>query len=118
MTSRFLRQNRLTTVSVTLRVANNYEARIEAVRAGLGVAILPRFVVKRELWNGTLCALNARKSAFSSSTITLIQRTHQILSPSVAAVRSTLERSLSTNELPYASVKRIGKKPPHLSPIL
>jgi len=96
MTDRFLRQNRLSNVSVTLRVKDNYEAMKEAVRAGLGVAVLPKFVVKRELCNGTFCELNVRNSSLCS-TITLIQRTHQTLRPSVVAVKSVLERNLSTS---------------------
>lgn len=96
MTDRFLKQNRLSNVSVALRVKDNYEAMKEAVRAGLGVAVLPKFIVERELHDGIFCELNLRNRPIYS-TITLIQRTHQILSPGVMTVKSVLEQNLSTS---------------------
>lgn len=98
MTNRFLRQHRLSNAAVALRVKDNYQAMKEAVRAGLGVAVLPKFIVNRELYDGTFCELNVESGSLYS-TMMLIQRTHHISSPTVAAVKSFLEQNISTGKL-------------------
>ena len=99
MTSRFLRQNSISSAHVALRVKDNYEAMKEAVRAGLGVAVLPKFTVARELYDGSFCELNIRMKPIYS-TIMLIQRTETRASPTVEAVKKFLQQRISTGSYP------------------
>jgi DNA-binding transcriptional LysR family regulator len=70
----------------------------EAVRAGLGVAVLPKLTVERELYDGTLRELNIRNGSLYS-TMMLIQRTNHLPNPTVAAVKNFLEQEISAGQL-------------------
>jgi DNA-binding transcriptional LysR family regulator len=92
MINRMLAKNGISDFFVRLAV-NSYEATKEAVRAGLGVAVLPQFTVKADL-RDTLCTLNVAKIRLDG-TIMLIQRNQQLHSPAVTAVKNFLVANIS-----------------------
>ena len=74
---------------------NDYQPTKEAVRAGLGVAILPQFTVENDLCNQTLCKLNVTNARLNL-TIMLLERLRRPSSPAVTAVISFLEANILT----------------------
>jgi DNA-binding transcriptional LysR family regulator len=74
---------------------NDYQAIKEAVRANLGVAILPEFTIERELRDQTLYKLNVRNARLSLD-IMLLDRLRHPSSPAVTAVKSFLETNIAT----------------------
>ena len=82
---------------VRLRI-NDYQPTKEAVRAGLGVAILPQFTVENDLCDQTLCKLDVT-NASRYLNIMLLERPRQQSSPAVNAVKSFLEANFRVDEI-------------------
>jgi DNA-binding transcriptional LysR family regulator len=66
-------QSGLPEPSTTLQIST-LQGRTEAAKAGLGVAVLPRFVVQSDMRNGALRRLTVRNIQLPSAHIMLIQR--------------------------------------------
>jgi len=66
-------QSGLPEPSATLQIST-LQGRTEAAKAGLGVAVLPQFVVQSEIRNGALRKLTAKHIQLSTAHIMLVQR--------------------------------------------
>jgi DNA-binding transcriptional LysR family regulator len=73
---------------------NHLEGMKEAVRSGLGICILPRFTIERELSQNTFTQINV-KGVRLSMKLMLLERERYFYSPSVASLKETLEAALS-----------------------
>ncbi len=80
-------------VSVETTIAcNNLDAQKELVKQGLGVALLPRFMVKSGLEKGTLTALHSKKEF--SYALSLVTRKNRVDSANLTAFREHFEQRI------------------------
>lgn len=94
MINKMLKEIGISEPLVRLRI-NDYQPTKEAVRAGLGVAILPQCTVANDLCDQTLCELDVTNARLYLN-IMLLERPQQPSSPAVTAVKSFLEANIST----------------------
>jgi DNA-binding transcriptional LysR family regulator len=87
---RLLERNGLFGFDVALRVGS-FEAIKEAVRSGLGVGLLPHFMIRRELASGVLAEITTKGNAFFVE-IMSVDRPKSTPIPTVASVRSLIEK--------------------------
>jgi DNA-binding transcriptional LysR family regulator len=92
MIERLLERYGLVGFDVALRVGS-FEVIKETVQAGLGIGVLPGFMVQRELRNGTLAEIIARKINFTANII-LVERPKYTPTPTVVAVKAFVEGRL------------------------
>jgi LysR family transcriptional regulator, transcriptional activator of the cysJI operon len=94
MIQRLLERNGLFGFEVALRVGS-FEAIKEAVRSGLGIGVLPEFMVQREIRSGVLAEISTKKT-ISSVNITLIERPNYTPTPTVESVRGFIQKMLTS----------------------
>lgn len=94
MINKMLKEIGISEPLVRLRI-NDYQPTKEAVRADLGVAILPQCTVANDLCDQTLCELDVTNARLYLN-IMLLERPQQPSSPAVTAVKSFLEANIST----------------------
>jgi len=94
MIQRLLERNGLFGFEVALRVGS-FEAIKEAVRSGLGIGVLPEFIVQREIRSGVLAEISTKKT-ISSANITLIERPNYTPTPTVESVRGFIQKMLTS----------------------
>ena len=92
MIERLLEGHGLFGLDVALRVGS-FEAIKETVRSGLGVGVLPEFMVRREIRNGVLAEILARKIQLSANIIS-IERHKYTPTPTVLSVKAFIENKL------------------------
>ena len=92
MVDRLLQKNGLQEYPISLRVSN-YHATKEAVRAGLGVAVMPQFTILPDIRNKNVYSLDV-KNIRLYATIMLIERSRPLYSPTLLAVKSFLEKRI------------------------
>ena len=89
MIDRLLRELGLKEIHVAIRISN-WEGIKEAVRAGIGLAILPRFVVERDLRDRTITEVSLRKVRLAAN-IMLLENSHRhSSSTTVSLVKDSL----------------------------
>jgi LysR family transcriptional regulator, transcriptional activator of the cysJI operon len=93
MIDRLLKQLGLNEIHVSIRISN-WEGIKEAVRAGIGLAILPRFVVERDLNDRTLAEVFVRDVRLRAN-IMLLENSHRrASSATVSLIRNALVQSI------------------------
>ena len=73
---------------------SNLQGRKEAVRAGVGVAILPSFAVRNEIRDGSLKKLLVTGVQLDDTYLMLVEPARQSANPSVELIKSILEKCL------------------------
>ena len=89
MIDRLLRELGLKEIHVAIRISN-WEGIKEAVRAGIGLAILPRFVVDRDLRDRTITEVSLRKVRLAANIMLLENSHHHSSSTTVSLVKDSL----------------------------
>ncbi|RYZ62039.1 MAG: hypothetical protein EOP09_19225 [Proteobacteria bacterium] len=80
-------------VNVETSIAcNNLDAQKELVKQGLGIALLPRFMVKSGLENGTLTSLHSKKDFHYS--LSLVTRKNRVDTANLTAFREFFENKI------------------------
>jgi DNA-binding transcriptional LysR family regulator len=86
-------QSGLPEPSATLQIST-LQGRAEAAKAGLGLAVLPRFVVQSEMKNGALKKLAPRNIRLPAAQIMLVQRRRTTARANVELVRTLIVNKL------------------------
>ena len=73
---------------------SNLQGRKEAARAGLGVAVLPDFAVRKEVRDGSLKKLTVRGVHLDDTYLMLVEPGRKITKPSVELIHAMLESRL------------------------
>ena len=94
MIERLLERNGLFEFDVALRVGS-FEGIKETVRAGLGVGLLPHFMIRRELTGGVLSEITVKGNPLFVEII-MIDRAKPAHTPTLLAVRSFIEDHFRT----------------------
>jgi DNA-binding transcriptional LysR family regulator len=89
MIDRLLRELGLKEIHVAIRISN-WEGIKEAVRAGIGLAILPRFVVERDLRDRTITEVFIGKVRLAANIMLLENSHHHSSSTTVSLVKDSL----------------------------
>ena len=92
MIERLLEREGLVGFGVALRVGS-FEVIKETVRSGLGIGVLPEFIVQREIKNGVLAEIIARQITLIAKII-LVERLKYTPTPTVVAVKAFIETRL------------------------
>jgi DNA-binding transcriptional LysR family regulator len=74
---------------------SNLRARREAVRAGLGVTVLPHFALKDDIGTKTLKILTIKEGGLPDTQLMLVQAHRQMSNPNVNLVRKALVEKLA-----------------------
>jgi DNA-binding transcriptional LysR family regulator len=77
---------------IRLRISN-YEGIKEAIRANVGIGILPKFTVEREVREKSLAILDVNNTCFAVS-LMLVERPRSSFTPSIRAVKAHIESYL------------------------
>ena len=85
MISRVLTHSGLSQYSVAARISN-FEGVKEVVHAGLGIGLLPSFMIKREILDGALRERKV-KDFHGSATIMQIERLEHLATPTILRVK-------------------------------
>jgi DNA-binding transcriptional LysR family regulator len=85
MISRVLTHSGLSQYSVAARISN-FEGVKEVVHAGLGIGLLPSFMIKREIRDGALRELKVNDFN-GSATIMQIERVEHLVTPTILRVK-------------------------------
>lgn len=93
MVDRLLQRNGLLEYPVALRVSN-YQATKEAIRAGLGVAVMPQFTILPDIQDKSVYMLDV-KNIRLYATIMLIERPRPLYSPTLLSVKTFLEKRIA-----------------------
>ena len=93
MIESILEQRRFPKVPIAMRIGN-YEGIKQAVSAGIGVAVLPRFTVHNELRNQTLVRIPIEGVNLNAK-IMLVERTQALPRPTTASAKSFLAAAMS-----------------------
>jgi DNA-binding transcriptional LysR family regulator len=94
MIERLLERNGLFGFDVALRVGS-FEAIKETVRAGLGVGLLPHFMIRRELTSGVLSEITVKGKPFFVEII-MIDRVKPAHTPTLVSVQAFIEGHFRT----------------------
>jgi DNA-binding transcriptional LysR family regulator len=73
---------------------SNLQGRKEAARAGVGVAVLPDFAVRKEVHDGSLKKLSVRGVQLDDTYLMLVEPSRRTIKPSVEIIRAVLESRL------------------------
>jgi DNA-binding transcriptional LysR family regulator len=73
---------------------SNLQARKEAARAGVGVAVLPGFAVRNEIRNGSLKKLVVRKIQLDDTYLMLVELGRKSVKPGIELIKAFLEKRL------------------------
>ncbi|MGH9858343.1 MAG: LysR family transcriptional regulator [Acidobacteriota bacterium] len=92
MINRLVEKKRAFTLPIAVRIAG-FEGIKESVRAGLGLGILPAFMVKRELSNNDLVEFFVNGIRLSADLI-LIERPRYAPTPTAASVKALIEKQI------------------------
>jgi DNA-binding transcriptional LysR family regulator len=76
---------------------SNLQARKEAARAGVGVAVLPRFAVRNEVRDGTLKKLVVKNIQLDDTYLMLVEPTRKYAKPGIELVKAFLEKHLENH---------------------
>ena len=79
-------------------VISNLQGRKEAARAGVGVAILPGFVVRNEIRDGNLKKLSVKGIHLDQTYLMLVEPPRKSKKPSVELIKSILEKQAGKSE--------------------
>jgi DNA-binding transcriptional LysR family regulator len=82
--------------SIGLRISS-MQGRKEAVKAGSGVAVLPRFIVQKELREKSLAILQIKGVRLMDTSIVLVERFRRTTTPSVELIKRILEGTIKTH---------------------
>jgi DNA-binding transcriptional LysR family regulator len=93
MIDRLLTQLRFKEIDVAIRISN-WEGIKEAVRSGIGIAILPHFVVKHDLRNRTLRELPVKEIQLYANIMLLENSQRHLSSATVALVKDALVKDI------------------------
>jgi len=93
MIESILEQRRFPKVPIAMRIGN-YEGIKQAVSAGIGVAVLPRFTVHNELRNQTLVRIPIEGVNLNAK-IMLVERSQALPRPTTASAKSFLSAAMS-----------------------
>lgn len=74
----------------------NLEARKEAARAGFGVTVLPRFVVRDDIYNKTLTTFIIKDLRLPDTRIMTVERRQHSLNPSAELVKKILQEKIKS----------------------
>ena len=96
MVARIIEKSGLGNYSIGLRISS-LQGRKEAARAGSGVAILPRFVVQKELRKKSLTTLQIRGVRLTDTSIMLVERLRRTTTPSVEFIKRILEKTIKNH---------------------
>jgi DNA-binding transcriptional LysR family regulator len=92
MINRLFEKRKLLTFQIAVRIAS-FEGIKESVRAGLGLGILPEFMVQREIVNQDLVELFVNGFRLSADII-LVERPRYTPTPTAASVKALIERQI------------------------
>ena len=92
MINRLFEKKGLLTFPIAIRIAS-FEGIKESVRAGLGLGILPEFMVQREILNHDLIELFVSGFRLSADII-LVERPRYSPTPTAASVKASIERQI------------------------
>src|SRR4029450_1404193 len=74
---------------------SNLQARKEAARAGVGVAVLPGFAVRNEVRDGTLKKLVVKNIQLDDTYLMLVEPARKYAKPGIELVKTFLEKHLA-----------------------
>jgi DNA-binding transcriptional LysR family regulator len=97
MMKRLFEKKKSFTFPIAIRIAS-FEGIKESVRAGLGLGILPEFMVKRDILNNDLVELFVNRFHLSADII-LVERPRYSPTPTVASVKALIEKQLLGSKL-------------------
>jgi DNA-binding transcriptional LysR family regulator len=80
------------TGSITI---NNLRVRKEAVRAGVGITVLPNFAVREEVRNKTLKVLTIEGGGLSDTQLMMVDARRRSPNANVELVKKALEKKLA-----------------------
>jgi DNA-binding transcriptional LysR family regulator len=92
MINRLFEKKRLLTFPVAVRIAG-FEGIKESVRAGLGLGVLPEFMVQRDILNNDLVELFVNGFRLSADII-LVERSRYLPTPTAASVKELIEKHI------------------------
>jgi DNA-binding transcriptional LysR family regulator len=94
MIDRLLKEMGLKQIKVSMRISN-WEGIKEAVRADIGLAILPHFAVERELRDHTLQEMRIKEGALMANIMVLENPNRYVSSPTVSHMKAELVSAIA-----------------------